>query len=65
MCKLVLVAFVACLIVYPVETVGLVHEGWSRALEMATQLGYHVADQLVPPNGLVIENDRLQHRELQ
>jgi len=64
-CRIAFIALVACLIVYPVATVDLVHEGWSRVLEISTQLGYYIGNQIVPPEGIIIENDRLQHREMQ
>ena len=63
-CRIALISLVACLIVYPVATVDLVHAGWSRVLEASTLLGYYMGDQIVPPGGIIIENDRLQHREM-
>jgi hypothetical protein len=45
-CRLALVALVACIIIYPVETVGTITDAWFSLMDWAGQLGYAAAEEM-------------------
>jgi len=63
-CRIALVVLVACLIIYPVQTVGLVTDGWWKLMEIGASLGSTAAQEFIDM-GQQIYDDRLQHREMQ
>jgi hypothetical protein len=63
-CRIALVVLVACLILYPVQTVEAVTGAWQDLMRWAGDLGIALVDEIAD-QGITIENDRFQHREMQ